>query len=226
MIFVLSKQNFPMRVIISALLLILLASCGSSTEPAAASKPAPPTVTPIDEQVTGEPAIDYIRKHQAEVDKLFTAGMLQQRNIQYACEGIRGMAEVHQKDGQPVLVRNTYNDGKNRTITDRFYYKDGELFHQFSETLRWEFTGSTQIDQNGNAVPSIVNHVDRYRYYIRGGEVVKFLKRKFDFSSLEVQPAEEDFPIEEMTPASELPYRTELARAAIEDGKVDCAVFQ
>jgi hypothetical protein len=225
MIFALPKQNRPMRATISALLLILLTACGPTTEPTTAA-PATPAVISIDEQVSGDPAIDYIRKHQAEVDKLFTSGMLQQRNIQYACEDIRGMAEVHQKDGQPVLVRNTYNDGKNRTITDRFYYKDGELFYQFSETLRWEFTGSTQIDQNGNAVPSIVNHVARYRYYIREGEVVKFLKRKFDFSSLEVQPAEEDFQIEEMTPASELSYRTKLARTAIEDGKVDCAVFQ
>lgn len=215
-----------MRATISALLLIFLSACGPTAEPATTTESAPSTVVPTDEQVTGEPAIDYIRKHQAEVNKLFTSGMLQQRNIQYVCEGIRGTAEVHQKDGQPVLVRNTYNDGENRTITDRFYYKDGELFHQFSETLRWEFDGSTQADQNGNAVPGIVNHVARYRYYIQGGKVVKFLKRKFNFSSLEVRPSEEDFPLEEMAPPSDLPYRTELAQSAIEDGAVDCTVFQ
>ena len=216
-----------MRITISVLLLLFLTACGGpTTEPAAANEPAPPPVTPTDEQETGEPAIDYIRKDQAVINTLFKTGMLQQRNVQYACEGIRGTAEVHQKGGHPVLVRNTYNDGDNRTITDRFYYKDGALFHQFSETLRWEFDGSTQIDQNGNAVPGIVNHVARYRYYIQEGKVVKFLKRKFSFSSLEIEPAEEGFPLEEMTPASELPYRTELARAAIEDGEVDCAIFQ
>lgn len=214
-----------MRITVSALLLFLLTACGPASEPVA-TEPATPAVIPTDEQVTGEPAIDSIRKHQAEITKRYTSGMLQQRNVQYVCEDIRGTAEVHQKDGQPVLVRNTYNDGKNRIITDRFYYKDGELFHQFSETLRWEFDGSTHTDQNGNEVPSIVNHLARYRYYIQGGKVVKSLKRKFVFSSLEGQPAEEGFPIEEMTPASELPYRTELARAAIEDGEVDCTVFQ
>lgn len=215
-----------MRITVSVLLLLFLTACGPANEPASVTEPAPPPVTPTDEQVTGEPAIDSIRKQQAKINKLFNSGMLQQRNVQYACEGIRGMAEVHQKDGQPVLVRNTYNDGNNRTITDRFYYKDGELFHQFSETLRWELDGSTQIDQNGNAVPGIINHVARYRYYVQEGKVIKFLKRKFTFTSLEAEPAEENFPLEELTPASKLPYRTELARAAIDDGEVDCAVFE
>jgi hypothetical protein len=215
-----------MRITISVLLLLLLTACGPATEPTAANEPAPPPVTPTDEQVTGEPAIDNIRQQQAEIDQLFKSGMLQQQNVQYVCEGIRGMAEVHQKDGRPVLVRNTYSDGENRIITDRFYYKDGELFHQFSETLRWEFDGSIKPDQNGNEVPGVINHVARYRYYIQEGEVVKFLKRKFDFSSLEGQPTEEDFPIEEMTPANDLPYRAKLAQAAIDDGKVDCTVFK
>jgi len=219
-----------MRAIVSALMLLLLTACGPATEPAAAAATttaaAPPAATPTDEQVTGDPVIDYARKHQGIIDGLFTTGMLQQKNIAYVCDDLRGTAEVHKKDGQVVLVRNRYNDGDNRTITDRFYYKDSELIHQFSETLRWEFDGSTQIDQNGNAVPGIINHVARYRYYIREGKVAKFLKRKFDFTSLEAQPAEEDFPLEEMTPASELPYRTELARAVIEDGAVDCEVFR
>ncbi len=118
-----------MRITISVLLLLFLTACGPATEPTAANEPAPPPVTPTDEQVTGEPAIDNIRKQQEEIDQLFKSGMLQQQNVQYVCEGIRGMAEVHQKDGRPVLVRNTYSDGENRIITDRFYYKDGELFH-------------------------------------------------------------------------------------------------
>jgi hypothetical protein len=29
-----------------------------------------------------------------------------------------------------------------------------------------------------------------------------------------------------MTPANDLPYRTKLAQAAIDDGKVDCTVFK
>jgi len=103
-----------------------------------------------------------------------------------------------------------------RTITDRFYYKDGELIHQFSETLRWEFDGTTQKDQNGNEVPGIINHVDRYRYYVQ----------KFSFSSLEVQPAEENFPLLETAPPAKLPYRTKLAQSASEEGTVDCSVFQ
>jgi hypothetical protein len=217
-----------MRATFSAFLLLLLTACGPATEPATAPSavPPPPPVTPTDRQESDDPTVNFIRKHQAIIDDLFTTGMLQQKNVQYNCNGLRGTAEVHRKDGEVRLVRNRYNDGDNRTITDRFYYKDGELIHQFSETLRWEFDGTTQKDQNGNAVPGIINHIARYRYYIRGGKVLTFLKRKFDFSSLEVQPAEENFPLLKTTPPAELPYRTNLAQAAIEEGKVDCSVFQ
>lgn len=217
-----------MRAILSVFLLLLLTACGPATEPTAAvatTPPSPPIVL-TDQQESDDPVVSYVRKHQAIIDELFTTGMLQQKNVQYNCGGLRGTAEVHRKDGEVMLVRNRYNDGENRVITDRFYYKDGEIFHQFSETLRWEFDGTTKLDQNGNEVPGIINHLARYRYYIQKGKVVKFLKRKFDFSSLEAQPAEESFPLEEVTPASELPYRTALARAAIEKNAVDCAVFQ
>lgn len=216
--------------LVSTLFILLLASCGPATEPTAepatTTEPAPPPVTPTDEQVTGDPVIDYARKQQGIIDELFTTGMLQQKNITYVCDGIRGTAEVHKNGDQVVLVRNRYNDGEDRTITDRFYYVDDELVHQFSETLRWEFDGATKTDQNGTEVPVINNYVSRYRYYIREGKVLKFLKRKFNFTSPAATPVEENYPLEEMTPASELSYRTELARMAIEDGVVDCEIFK
>ncbi len=221
-----------MRVTISTFLLLLLTACAPASEPATtatetkAPVAATPAITPTDEEVTGDPTVDNIRKQQAIVDDLLSTGMLQQKNLPYNCNGLRGTTEVHRKDGVALLVLNRYNDGENRTITDRFYYKDGKIFFQLSQTLRWEFEGSTKADQNGNDVPVIINHVARYRYYIQDGKVVKFLKRKFSFSSTDPEPAEESFPLEDATPAAELSYRTQLAQTAIEKDTVDCTVFQ
>ncbi len=229
-IFAPAKKNRPMRFILSTFLLLLLTACGPTSESASTTAttiaPPPPPMVLTDEEESDDPAVNFIRKHQGIINDLFSTGMLQQKNVQYNCDGLRGTAEVHRKDGEVRLVRNRYNDGDNRTITDRFYYKDGELIHQFSETLRWEFDGTTQKDQNGNEVPGIINHVDRYRYYVQNGTVVKFLTRKFSFSSLEVQPAEENFPLLETAPPAKLPYRTKLAQSASEEGTVDCSVFQ
>ncbi|TXF91205.1 hypothetical protein FUA23_02995 [Neolewinella aurantiaca] len=211
-----------MRATISALLLLILTACGPTPDP----EPVAPPPTPTDKQVTGDPVVDSIRTEQARIEELFTTGMLQQQNVMYNCDGLMGIAELHKKDGQVVLVRNRYDDGENRIITDRFYYKDSVLIHQFSETLRWEFDGTTRPDQNGNEVPGITNYLGRYRYYIQDGKVVKFLKRKFVFSSFEPEPAEESFPLEEATPPSVLPYRSRLAQSAIDDSKVDCSVFK
>ena len=221
-----------MRAILPALFLLLLTACGPATEPAttapvvSAAPDATPPPTPTDEVVTGNPVIDSIRKEQAAIDALFKTGMLQQKNVSYACTGIRGTVEILRYQDEVRLVRNRYNEGQDRTITDRFYYQDGELIHQFSETLRWEFDGTTQFNQNGTPVPGIINYVNRYRYYFQDGGVVKAMKRKFQFTSLEVQPAEEDFPLQDMPSVSDLPYRTELARMAVEEGAVDCAVFR
>jgi len=59
-----------------------------------------------DEEESDDPAVNFIRKHQGIINDLFSTGMLQQKNVQYNCDGLRGTAEVHRKDGEVRLVRN------------------------------------------------------------------------------------------------------------------------
>jgi len=180
--------------------LLLFTTCNSSDEPVITA-PAAPAVTPTDQQMTGDPAIDSIRTEANRIDDQFQAGMLQQKNVAYLCEEIRGLVELHTENGETVLARGKYTDGDTRTVIDNSYFKDGELFYHYSETNTWELDGTMRTLSNN--------------------------KRKYDhYTYATDNPNPDTLQLIEMTPGKELPFRYGLAKSALETGEVDCGFFQ
>ncbi len=206
--------------------LLLFTTCNSSDEPVITA-PAAPAVTPTDQQMTGDPAIDSIRTEANRIDDQFQAGMLQQKNVAYLCEEIRGLVELHTENGETVLARGKYTDGDTRTVIDNSYFKDGELFYHYSETNTWELDGTMRTLSNNSEVPGVRNTTAQYRYYVADGAVFKFLKRKYDhYTYATDNPNPDTLQLIEMTPGKELPFRYGLAKSALETGEVDCGFFQ
>lgn len=215
-----------MRFLPFIFVLSMLSSCSSADAPVVPPTAAP-AVTPTDQQMTGDPAIDNIRTESNRIDAQFQAGMLQQKNVAYHCDKIRGLVELHTENGEIVLARGKYTDGDTRTVIDNSYFKDGELIYHYSETNTWELDGTMRTLSNNSEVPGVRNTTAQYRYYVADGAVFKFLKRKYDhYTYATDNPNPDTLPLEEMTPGKELPFRYGLAKSALETGAVDCGFFQ
>jgi len=129
-----------MRFLPLVFLLLLTTTCGSPDSAAPPPPPPPPAVTPTDEQMTGDPAIDNVRMEANRIDAQFQAGMLQQKNVAYACDKIRGLVELHTEKGKTVLaweldgtMRTLSNNSevpgvRNTTAQYRYYVADGAVF--------------------------------------------------------------------------------------------------
>jgi hypothetical protein len=220
------KNVTAMRFFPLAFLLLVVAACSSPAEPVATA-PSAPAVVPTDQQMTGEAAIDSIRAAANRIESRFQAGMLQQKNVAYVCDKIRGLVELYTDNGATVLARGKYTDGDTRTVIDNTYFKDGEPFYHYSETNTWELDGTMRTLSNNSEVPGVRNTTAQYRYYVDNGAVLKFLKRKYDHYTYALDnPNPDTLPLEEMPSGGELPFRYGLAKSALETGAVDCAFFQ
>lgn len=221
-----------MRLISLVFVLLMLSSCGSSDAPVATAPvtPAAPVaqeVVPTDQQVTGDPAIDNIRTEANRIDAQFQTGMLQQKNVTYACNQVRGLLELYTEKGETVLTRSKYSDGDTRTVIDNSYFKGGQLIYHYSEINDWQLDGTMRTLNNNHEVPGVQNTTIQYRYYIADGAIFKSLKRKFDhFTYATDNPNPDTLPLEEMPLGEKLPLRYGLAKSALETGVVDCGLFE
>lgn len=215
-----------MRFIPLVFFLLIVAACSGPAEPVATAASAP-AVVPTDQRMTGDAATDSIRAAANRIDVRFQTGMLQQKNIAYACDKIRGLVELYTDNGVTVLARGKYNDGDTRTVIDNTYFKDGEPFYHYSETNTWELDGTMRTLSNNSEVPGVRNTTAQYRYYLADGTVFKFLKRKYEHYTYALDnPDPDTLPLEEMPVNAELPFRYGLAKSALETGAVDCALFK
>lgn len=213
------------------LLLALLFSCSNADTPTsevtASTEEAPATpATPYDRQLTGDADLDPIRTEYARIEDLLQGGMLQQENVEYHCDKINGVIELHRENDQVVLAINKYKDGDQITITDRWYLSNSNLIFQLSESDSWQLDGPMMTDSNGNQIPGVRNTNAQYRYYVKDGATFKFLKKTYDFFTHKVDNVNPDtLPFEEMTVPTSLPFKYALLKEVLENGKVNCSFF-
>ncbi|WP_020570964.1 hypothetical protein [Neolewinella persica] len=211
----------------SLLVFALLLSCSGNEAPITATTTEPaPAAVPLDRQESGDERIDAIRNEYGRIEDQYEKGMLQQRNVDYHCGELDGSIQLHTENGKIVLALNQYKDGTQQTTTDRWYFQDGQLIFQLSETNTWQLDGPMMQDSNGNMIPGVKNTTAQYRHYVKDGTVFKFLKKKYDHYTHKVDNVNPDtVPMEEMTTNGALPFRFGLAKQAMENGAVDCNFF-
>lgn len=212
-------------------LFALVLGCSNTEQPVAQTDeptveaPAPPAI-PFDRQLTGDADLDPIRNEYSRIEDQFAGGMLQQKNVQYVCDQLKGTIELYRENDKVILAVNNYKDGDQTTISDRWYFKDGQLIFQLSESDSWQLDGPMMQDSNGNEIPGVRNTNAQYRYYVKDGTTFKFLKKTHDHFTYRTDNVNPDtLPFEEMTVPTGLPYKYNLLKGALDNGKVDCSFF-
>jgi len=181
---------------------------------------------PADYKMTGDAATDAVIREYVRLDEQYHAGMLQRKDVTYQCGKILGRVELYTEDGKFAMAVNHYNDGDQRTVTDRWYLKDEAPVHFKSESITWEIQGPMVKQANGMETPGIRTATNEYRYYIADGKVFKFLKKSyehFNYRSDNVDPA-----TVANVPANtngDIPARFAIVEAARETGSVACELW-
>jgi|GEM_PF-1656111 hypothetical protein len=214
--------------------LLLTACAGEPTPDTAAEAAADTQLTtpagrdlPADQKMTGDPATDTVITRYAYLENQYQTGMLQRKDAVYECGKINGRIELYNDKGDFAMAINSYNDGPQRSVTDRWYFTNGKPAHLFSESVTWEIAGPSVIDSNGNELPGIRTATAHYRYYLADGKTFKFLKKKwehFNYRNDNVDPA--SVADEPAATDGAVPERIALVTTARETGVVDCAAFQ
>lgn len=208
------------------LLLCLLFSCSDNSTPAPAatsSTPDAPAVIPFDREMGDDPAINAIKTAYARIEDLYQSNGLDRKRLSFDCGDLMGRFEILKENGEVVLALGEYKDGTQRTVTDRWYFRNGELFFQLSENNTWLLDGPMRTDSNGNSIPGVKNTTYQYRYYISEGKVYKSLKKtweNYSYRTDNVNPAE--VPHEEMEPLDRLPFQYTFAKSVIAADSVNC----
>ncbi len=215
---------------LTCLLFCLLFSCSdrSASAPAASTTPgaeAPATI-PFDRKLGDDPAVNFIKTAYARIEDAYESNGLQRKRFAFNCGDLLGRFELHSEGDEVVLAIGEYKDGTQRTVTDRWYFRDGELIFQLSENNTWQLEGPPRVDSNGNTIPGVKNTTHQYRYYVSEGKVFKSLKKKWEnytYRTDNVDP--EAVPFEEMPKTDRLPFQYTLAKSVIAADSVNCDFF-
>lgn len=224
-----------MRYLSFLLFALLLTACaGDATSTTAAEAAASTQLTtppgrdlPADQQMTGDAATDTVIARYAYLENQYQTGMLQRKDVVYECDKINGRIELYTEKNKLAMALNTYNDGPQRTVTDRWYFANGSPVHLLSESMTWEIAGPMVKDNNGNELPGIRTATAQYRYYLADGQTFKFLKKRwehFNYRTDNVDPETIDNELTETDGA--VPARIAVVNTAQETGVVDCKAFQ
>ncbi len=210
--------------------LCLLLSCSDGTAPAPAAATSPaveaPAAIPFDRKQGDDPAVNAIKTAYSRIEDAYQSNGLQRKRFNFNCSDLLGRFEVFTENDEVVLALGEYKDGTQRTVTDRWYFRNGELIFQLSENNTWQLDGPMRQDSNGNAIPGVKNTTYQYRYYVSDGKVFKSLKKKWDHYSYRVDNVDpQAVPHEEMPETDRLPYQYTLARSVITADSVNCDFF-
>jgi|GEM_PF-3171572 len=189
---------------------------GNRSERAAAAGSTPPE--------TDNDTLAMIRADYQRIEAARRSGILMEDSLSYRCEDypVEGIVHFYSEGADVVLLTHGYSRGDHEGTTERYYYRNGQLFFHLQESGYWEFGGAMQTMPDGAEVPGSIDHVTEERRYYAAGKLIKALTKSYSFDSAEDRSTKAAAAANGPLLATGLPAGEAFLKAVRATRKADC----
>ncbi|GEN74467.1 hypothetical protein [Chryseobacterium hagamense] len=167
-----------MKIIITAMILMLFVSCNQQKETSGkslsknSSKTEKDTLSP--DKILQTP--DEIKKEFTIINEKLLSKQLDSASFTYTCEETEGKADFYNEKQRLRMVKHFYADSHFSSVTN-YYVKNNSVFFIFKEETVWQFDGGTAEK------PITKDSISQQRIYLRNGSPIQCLEKNFTLRS-------------------------------------------
>lgn len=223
------------RLLVFLFTALMLVGCGESkpgtevlpptvaTEPAART-PAPEPAPMIDSE---DDQLATIRTDYQRIEAARKAGALAKDSLSYYCENAmtEGSIYLYTDDSGLVLATHSRGTGSHGGISEKYYFREGELVFHFQEAGHWQFGGSMITNPDGSEMPGTIDYTTEERRYYNSGEIIKALTKSYKFENGVDKDGSANAATIDVLAATGPPPGKAVLDAAIATRKVDCGLI-